>query len=81
MDVPSATQQLAPADLADLVGEPEAVILGQGPGGAQQDGGGVVEPAEGVEIVGERIAGHRFDQHQGAVESQARRAWAAAPRW
>ena len=32
MGVPSATQQLAPVDLADLVAEPEADILGQGPG-------------------------------------------------
>jgi hypothetical protein len=43
-----------------------ADILGQGPGCAQQGGGGVVGPVEGVEIVGERVAGHRFDQHQGA---------------
>ncbi len=45
MGVPSAAQQLAPADLADLVAEPEADILGQGPGAAQQGGGGVVQPA------------------------------------
>lgn len=59
MGVPSALQQLAPADLADLVasGQPEADIFGQGPGCAQQGGGGVVGPAEGVELVGERVAG------------------------
>ena len=70
---PPRAQMSCSCGLADLVAQRPAAGLGPGGGGVQTSaGGGVEDPAERVEVVGQGFPGHRLDEQPGAVLGQCR---------